>query len=50
MQMQKVTEFLNAVGKCLCGAAQLFSEYNNYQEAKKKEVEKSSIKKGKEKA
>lgn len=44
--MQKVTEFLDAVGKCLCGAAQLFSEYNNYREAKKGELEKSP---GKEK-
>ena len=28
--MQKITEFLNAVGRCLTGAADLFGEYNTY--------------------
>lgn len=30
--MQKITELLNAVGNCLCGAAKLFEEYNNFRE------------------
>jgi hypothetical protein len=39
--MQKITDFLSAVGQCLTGAAQLFSEYNNYRESIREE--KSSI-------
>lgn len=31
--MQKITELLNAIGNCLCGAAKLFGEYNTYREA-----------------
>lgn len=30
--MQKITELLNAIGNCLCGAAKLFGEYNTYRE------------------
>lgn len=30
--MQKITELLNALGNCLCGAAKLFGEYNTYRE------------------
>jgi hypothetical protein len=34
--MQKITELLNAVGNCLCGAAKLFEEYNNFRESSAK--------------
>ena len=34
--MQKITELLNAVGNCLCGAAKLFEEYNNFRESSTK--------------
>lgn len=33
--MQKITELLNAIGNCLCGAAKLFGEYNTYREVEK---------------
>ena len=35
--MQKITELLNALGNCLCGAAKLFSEYNTYREISEKQ-------------
>ena len=31
--MQKFTDLLNAVGNCLCGAAKLFEEFNNFRES-----------------
>ena len=34
--MQKFTDFLNAVGVCLTGAAKLFQEFNNYREENSK--------------
>ena len=36
--MQKITDFLNAVGSCLTGAAKLFQELNTYRESSKRDL------------
>lgn len=36
--MQKFTDFLNAVGAALTGAAKLFQELNTYRESSRREL------------